>query len=145
MAKLLAGTFPANPEGAALLHKVKKALRRLTGMTEPKNGDWTWPPARLDADRDMLKPNWKMTWRMCVIRYDPAEKGASALHGTLTIGPFFLHDRFSTRDIEKVVLHEFLHEVLSTDWRDVHHSLINQIIQFNLEYPGPPNPAEGLM
>ena len=145
MAKLAADTFPSDHEGQALLHKVKRALRKMTGMHEPKDGNWVWPPYELRTERDVLKENWKTTWQMCAVRYDGKEKGASALHGVLTIGPFFLEKRFQILDLQKVILHEFLHEVLDIGWKEAHHGQINQIIQFNLKWPGPPNPAEGLM
>lgn len=145
MAKLETGTFPADREGKALLDKVLKAMTRLTGMPVPKDGNWTRAPIGLDPDRDVLKPEWKAIWMRCVIRYDKSEAGASALHGKLTLGPFFLQQRFTELDLRKVILHEYLHEALAIDWKEAHHGQIDQIIQFNLGWPGPPNPAEGLM
>lgn len=145
MARLDEKTFPGGPEGAALLAKVKKALQVMTGMPPPKDGNWTRAPQGLDADRDVLKEDWRAIWMRCVIRYDPNERGASALHGKLTIGPFFLERRFTELDLRKVILHEYLHEAIDISWKEAHHGQIDQIIQFNLKWPGPPNPAEGLM
>jgi hypothetical protein len=65
------------------------------------------------------------------------------LRGAIKIGPFFLDGRFKTLDLEKVILHEFLHEAIAISWKAAHHGQIDQIIQYNLEYPGAPNPADG--
>ena len=142
MAKLL-DTFPQDAEGRALFQKVKKALHNLTGMTPPKDGNFTSAPRRLNAERDTLKSDWRAIWFQETIKYDAAEPGASVLKGVVKIGPFFLQKRFTVMDMEKVVLHEYLHEAIDISWRDAHHGQIDQIIQFNLAYPGAPNPAEG--
>lgn len=145
MARLLADTFPADAEGRALLGKVRRALTNLTGMAPPRDGNFTVAPRRLDPERDLLKDDWRNTWLRETIRFDPAEPGASVRAGVIKIGPFFLQRRFTVMDLEKVVLHEYLHEAIDIEWKDAHHGQIDQIIRFNLGYPGPPNPAEGFL
>ncbi len=144
MAELRSNTFPGDADGQELLRKVKKALTNLTGLAHPGDGRYPVAPKKLNIGRDVLKPTYKATWAACNIEYDPNERGASIKQGKdIRIGPFFLQRRFTVMDIEKVILHEYLHAVIAISMKEAHHGHIDQIIQFNLRYPGAPNPAEG--
>jgi len=145
MATLKTKTFPDDKDGRALLAKVQRALSNLTGIGVPADGVYLTAPRKLDADRDMLKANYRSVWGTCTIQYDPDEKGAEAAPGThdLTIGPFFLSRGTTVMDMEKVLLHEYLHLVIDISWHatEAEHGQINHIIRDNLRYPGSPNPA----
>lgn len=60
------------------------------------------------------------------------------------LGPFML-DYDDVADLEKVIVHEYLHAALRDEtsrlgYQWSHHE-INRIITYNLKYPCPPNPA----
>jgi hypothetical protein len=145
MATLKAQTFPSDKPGQQLLGKVQDALGNLTGIRARKDGVYLSAPTKLDPDRDLLRPDYRIVWGQCTIVYDPEERGAeaSAATRTLKIGPFFLPSSTTVRDMEKVLLHEYLHLVIDIGWNseEAQHGQIYQIIRENLKYPGPPNPA----
>lgn len=137
-------TFPSDEtENQALRSKVTKALTRLCGHGPSSENKVISAPRNLNPGRDLLRDDYREIWKLCSIEYSEDESGASANHRTFQIklGPVFLRPFFSALDVEKVILHEFLHLVLAQTNRDFHHSLITQIIQFNIGYKGEPNPA----
>ena len=142
MATLKIPTFPSDKAGQQLLSHVKEALTNLTGIRAAKNGVYVGAPTKLDADRDELRPDYRLVWQQCTVEYDPEEAGAEVPPGTriMRIGPFCLD--LDVKDLEKIILHEYLHLVI-VGWGsgDSQHPQINLIIKFNLNYPGPPNPA----
>jgi hypothetical protein len=145
MAILTIASFPKDTAGSALLRKVRRALTNLCGHGHGKDGTYVTAPRKLNADRDTLRADYKKIWKECTITFDPKEAGASiqsARH--IHIGPFFLQARFTVMDMEKIILHEFLHAALDIAWKDAHHSMMEQIIKYNLRYPGPANVAEGV-
>ena len=143
MARLLAETFPTDAAGRALLQKVQIALFHLTGSHGVK-GDYRHPPKRLDPGAHTLQTSYRSTWLRCTIEFSGQERGASIRKDReIRVGPFFLKPHFKALDLEKVILHEYLHAALDISFRDAHHGMIDQIIQFDLKYPGAPNPAEG--
>lgn len=141
---LKADTFPEDAEGQALLGKVKQALKNLTGGPD-RDGGFVKPPRKLDRDRDVLTEDYASVWRLCTLEYDPNERGASITgRSRIRIGPFFLAKRFTATDMEKVILHEYLHAVIDLEYKAAHHSHMEQIIKYNIGYRGPANPAEGM-
>ena len=142
--KLLEKTFPETEEGKKLLEKVKIALARMSGKDLNRDRVYPRAPRGLKPGRDVLKSNYVAIWRNCTLEYSAREAGASVTRGRIRIGPFFLKPRFRVLDIQKVILHEYLHEAIDISWKAAHHGQIDQIIQFNLGWPGPPNPAEGV-
>jgi hypothetical protein len=145
MATLKIQTFPSDQEGQALLAKVQQALSHVTGVGTHKDGVYTAAPRNLNPDRDHLRPNYKAVWQLCTIEYDPDEPGAEVPAGTRTlkIGPFLQLPGTSVTDVEKVILHEYLHLVVDIGWNEgqAQHPQINSIIRDSLKYAGPPNPA----
>ena len=167
MAFLFSDTFlKADDDGKKLLRKVRDALGRLSGdggksgkrdlilgfendqpvfAPQQSGFDYVKAPKRLQTDRDFLKFEWRQIWRECTIQFDSAEAGASILvpRRRIRIGPFFLDDRFVVADMEKVILHEYLHAALAIEERErgMQHNFMKQIITFNLNYSGNANPA----
>ena len=45
--------------------------------------------------------------------------------------------------MEKIIIHEYLHAAIDISYEPAEHGVIDQIIQYDLRYPGAPNPAEG--
>ena len=158
MAILTTRTFPNDTSGQRLLQSVKQALTHLTGVKAPAphgNGagghqrietpvdlEYQAAPFRLDPDRDELRSDYRLVWRQCSVAYDPTEPGAEVGPDdrTLCLGPFCL--TLSVPDVEKIILHEYLHLVVE-GWGsgDSQHPQINLIIKCNLGYLGSPNPA----
>jgi RHS repeat-associated protein len=148
-----ASSFPTTAQGKKLLEKVRAALRNLTG--EKGEGDeWKSVPKKLRGERDWLDENYKEIWDKTVIRYDKNECGAGVGPGekegewVITIGPLFEKERWKVIDLEKVILHEYLHPALKPGLRmgeSFEHGTIDQIIKYDLRYPGAPNPAVGLI
>lgn len=155
MAILFASTFVQESE---LLGRVRGALRNLTGFysteTQVKANlrvDYPFPVGpngrlfRLDADEDYLDSTYQSIWRQCTIQYDPSEPGAEikVLERKIRLGPAMRH--YIVNDLEKIIIHEYLHAALNADWQRetdlVQHDPINVTIQFHLFYPGHPNPA----
>lgn len=149
MAKLDIQTFtptPATPPVTAvdmehLLGRMKKILKDLTGSVMTPSGDFLNPPRGLNARRDMLRMDYPVVWQNTKIVYDGPTSGATATHSTntITFGEFFTRRELPEMHLKKVLLHEFLHLVVTVP-REFHHGQINQIIQFNLRLPGEPNP-----
>ncbi len=155
MATLIASTFVQESE---LLGRVRDALRNLTGFhgteTQVKANlrvDYPFPVGpngrlfRLDKEEDFLATDYQAIWCKCTIQYDPSEPGAEikVLERKMRLGPAMRH--YIVNDLEKVIIHEYLHAALNADWQDltdvVQHGPINETIQFHLFYPGHPNPA----
>ena len=144
-----AGGHPVH-NGERLLSNVKQALGTLTGTPgKPAVKDrrraieYAGAPQKLRTERDFLKSHWKELWKDCVIAFDREEAGASVnmRTGRIALGPFFLKPNFKVADIEKVILHEFLHIALDIEMRAAHHSMMEQVIIYNLGYSRPANPA----
>src|SRR5438128_9968488 len=142
MATLKTQTFPSDNSGQLLLKNVQTALTNLTGIRARKDGVYLQAPLKPDAERDQLRPDYRVVWQQCTVEYDPAEAGAEVPPDTRTIrlGPFCLD--LDVMAMEKIILHEYLH-LLIVGWGsgDSQHPQINLIIKFNLKYQGPPNPA----
>lgn len=140
MAVLKVDTFGPEKD---LLKKVKDALTNLTGFGG-SGGVYLTAPNKLNANRDSLRPEYKSLWLHCTVEYDAQEAGAE-IYGNrkIILGPFMR--QFTVMDLEKTILHEFLHGALDDGWQrlseQAQHGQINLIIRFNLEYPPPPNPA----
>jgi len=129
----------------------KLAKRDLDGVGSKLPGLLFWnPPVKLDAERDNLKDEWRTIWRHCTLEYDKNEAGASILGARssdararrrIRIGPFFLREGFSVKDLEKVILHEFLHAAFIFSDFEFHHGMMEQVLIYNLGYDRPANPA----
>ena len=136
MATLKIDAFPSDKRGQLLLRKVQDALSNLTGMRGGKNGVYVGAPTKLDRERDMLKPDYRIVWQQCTLEFDPEERGAEATPGTsnLKVGPFFLSADTSVMDMEKVILHEYLHLVIDIGWNatEAEHGQIHQIIEIRV-------------
>jgi hypothetical protein len=128
-----------------LLTRVRHALTNLTGVAANRAEEYGLAPTKLDAERDSLSPNYKSIWKQCTVEYDPEESGAEIYLKArrIVLGPFFR--AFEEMDLEKVILHEFLHAALDDGWQrlseQAQHGQINLIIVSNIGYPPPPNPA----
>lgn len=141
MAKLLMNTFNKNKKDEKmLLLKIRYALKNLCGHGSGRDGSYLTAPRKLNKERDFLKANYKEIWKMCTIRFNPTEPGAS-IKGKkdINIGPFFLSGKITITDMEKTILHEYLHAALDTSSDLGHHGLIYQILIENLKYPEPAN------
>ena len=141
MAVLKAETFPTDSDGAGLLKKVKQGLTNLSGHGPAKDGTYLSPPHGLDADRDMLRDDYRDIWRGTTIQYKDDETGASVNipNKLISLGGFFLRPSHKVLDIQKVILHEYLHLVLTVS-SEFQHSQMTQVITYNLGYPGDANP-----
>jgi len=156
-ATLDAGSFPEGDEEQQLLNNIGKALTQLTG-TPGKDNTWSRSPKKLRKERDFLSDDFRDIWKNTVIRYDPNCTGATSTRNAkggadIVVGPWFLQKQFTkqgfTREIEKIILHEYLHQALDQpymfsgqpDRNDLQHGFIDQVIQFNLGYKGSPNPG----
>ena len=128
-----------------LLKRVRNALTNLTGIAANRAEEYVPAPIKLSADRDLLDPDYKVIWKQCTIEYDPNEAGAEIYlkDRKIVLGPFM--KGFSVMELEKVILHEFLHAALDDGWQrlseQAQHGQINLIIGYNIGYPPPPNPA----
>ena len=148
MATLLGKTFPADPAGQTLLKNVKAALRNLTGVGDNFAGTYLPPPERLKLAGDELRPGYQNLWQMCSIKFDEDQSGAEMKPNyQMEIGPYFLRSDTTVADLEKLLLHEFLHDALTPSGVGgetgyaYDHTRINHIIRDVLKYPGPPNPV----
>ena len=147
--RIEANTFPDTGAGRKLLDQVRKALRKLTGE-KGKDDEWKAPPRKLDPDRDFLRDDYEEIWEQTTIVYNECQTGAEAIWKKnreggykIELGP--LLERYSDLQVEKVILHEYLHSALTVEWEQAQHGLIDQVIRDNLRYTGPPNPAENLI
>jgi len=148
MAKLMPQTFPTDSAGQALLKNVKRALTNLTGVGDNPSNIYLPAPLKLNAERDNLRSDYRSIWQACDIKFEMEQTGAEmAAERQMEIGPYFLRSSTTVTDMEKIILHEFLHDALepsgiggSTGY-EFDHTRINEIIRDNLKYPGPPNPA----
>ena len=156
-ATLDASSFPAGDQEQQLLTNVRLALTRLSGT--PGNDDtWERAPKKLRKGRDFLGDDFKDVWKNTTIRYDPNCTGATGNRNAdggadIVIGPWFLQKQFTkrgfSRELEKIILHEYLHNALDqpfqfkgqADRNDLQHGFIDQIIKYQLGYPGSPNPG----
>jgi hypothetical protein len=145
-AKLDVSSFPSDPEGQRLLKKVKDALNKLSGKSEGE--EWKTPPKRLARkSKDHLDKKYKDIWEDTVISYNDELCGTEAdpRKRKIVLDRIFLDKRWKRMDLEKVILHEYLHESLKEDQRrgeEYEHIIIDHIIKDDLGYPGPPNPAK---
>lgn len=154
--KVLASTFPQHKDGQYLLSLVRDALKSLCGVgrndtfgnVPPKLTKLAKPGANGEESR--LLSNYGAIWKSCSVQYNERERGASiSPQRVISLGPFFASNRWKVKDIEKVLLHEYLHKAVSLqpnygdrDFRDgVQHGEIDQIIEFELHYPPPANPG----
>jgi len=155
VAILFPSTFGIETE---LLSGVRGALRNLTGFESTAAAikanlpvEYPFPVGpngmlfRLNADNDDLDPTYKFIWQQCTIQYDPKEPGAEieVTGRIMRLGPAMRH--YVVKDLEKVIIHEYMHAALNANWQPMNylaqHDPINHTIQFNLLYPGHPNPA----
>jgi len=151
-----AASFPAGTEEQQLLANLQRALTKLSGTG--KNDEWSKAPRKLRQQRDSLDDDFRKIWKNSVIRYDPNCTGATGNFNEnggadIVLGPWFLQHKFlwrgHTSELEKVILHEYLHDALdkpfqfhgNPDRNDMQHGFIDQVIQFNLGYKGSPNPG----
>ena len=142
MAVLMIDTFPRDGEGSELLKKVRQSLTNLCGHGHASDGTYLTAPRQLDADRDMLRDDYREIWKDTTIQFKGDETGASVNMKTkeIRLGDFFLKPSHKVLDIQKVILHEYLHLALNIEMREFHHSQMTQIITYNLHYPGDANP-----
>jgi hypothetical protein len=151
MANLDTASFPTDADGKALLAKVQAALRELT--PQKKGVDkFPSPPDKLMKIMDDLRRQFANIWKDLKISFDPAEKGASISPALeLKIGPFFLVGHFTQEDMQKVILHEYLHKAMSFEPPDgfppdqrhsLEHSKIDDLLE-EMGYRPPVNPAMG--
>lgn len=107
--------------------------------------DYAHSPRKANADRDCLKDEWKSIWKETTIEFSEEETGASIYkpNRRVRIGPFFLRPGFSVVDMEKVVLHEFIHAALAivSPLPGIDHGFIDQALR-NMGYKPPYNVAE---
>jgi hypothetical protein len=93
-----------------------------------------------------IRQNYLQVWNDCTLEYDPDQRGAEIYvpGRRMYLGPFML-DYDDVVDLEKVIVHEYLHAALedatSRLGLDTSHHEINRIVTYNLKYPCPPNPA----
>lgn len=93
-----------------------------------------------------IKQNYLQIWNDCTLEYDPDQRGAEIYvpGKRMYPGPFML-DYDDVVDLEKVIVHEYLHAALQDETSrlglDTSHHEINRIVPHNLKYPCPPNPA----
>lgn len=145
-------TFRNHPDAGDLLRRMHEALRHLCGR--PSAGSYAFPrklaPLTKPApggEPPRLLPTHERIWKECFIVFDPAERGAS-IHlptGQIRFGPFFVSG-WTRPDLEKVILHEYFHKAISLQpsygdarfRKEAQHSEIDQIIEFELKYPGHP-------
>lgn len=122
--------------------KIRKAIFNLCHHSLDKNNEVVASPYRLNPRRDWLKPDYREIWKKCVIEYDENDPNATAYFSLnkITVGPVFMRPTITILDMEKVLLHEFLHLALSIQDRQMHHSFMEQIIKYHLKYPGDANP-----
>lgn len=106
------------------------------------------PPSRLRQERDDLDEDWRSIWKECTIEFSRREAGASVFVPArrISIGPFFLKPQYTVRDMEKIVLHEYLHTALrvkpTPDLRtEYDHGQIKMILIDHLHYPPPATPG----
>lgn len=136
------GKIYLNQDSQELQDKVRKAIAKLCHHELDKNNEIISPPYRLNPKRDWLKADYREIWKKCVIEYDENDPNATAYYqlNKITIGPVFMRPTITALDMEKVLLHEFLHLALSIQDRAMHHSFMEQIIKYHLKYPGDANP-----
>jgi hypothetical protein len=163
----LSGSDGKKIEGGKLLENhLRHGLHRITGKPGvadsrvvdrcPKEDDGVAPvsatvagvayashPSRMKPDRDFLRDDWKSIWKELTIEFSDEETGASihVPNRRVRIGPFFLDRRFSSRDMEKIVLHEYLHAAFDLAMREAHHGMMEQVLVYNMGYAPPANPA----
>lgn len=127
----------------ALLIRTRLALLIISGQpTITSYGDlYPKSPKGLNRNRDNLKRNYKKIWDDTIISFDWDTYGATANQRTfeINLGEFFLKKEIPLLDLQKVILHEFLHLVVDLP-RSIHHGQIDKIISEGLDYEGAPNP-----
>jgi len=100
----------------------------------------------LNPKEDLLDPSYLAIWNNSTLEYDPGQPGAEIYvpGRRMYLGPFMLDMQLV--DLEKTIIHEYLHAALNQDWQrlsmEAQHPQINLIIKQRLKYAGPPNPAD---
>jgi hypothetical protein len=145
-------TFSDHREAQDLLPRIHDALQSLCGRATKESysvprklKQLSRPTRRGEPGR--LLPNYVGIWKGCSIVFDPKERGASIRMptGRISFGPFFVSG-WKRRDLEKVILHEYLHKAVAMQpsfggdsfRKGAQHGEIDQIIQFELRYPDHP-------
>jgi hypothetical protein len=139
----------------ALLTRVKQALTNLAfdPYTQVNDTRVMYHPitlksklAKLDPQNYPIRPDYLQVWNVCTLEYDQNQRSAEIYvpGRQMFLGPFML-DYDDVVDLEKVIVHEYLHAALldatsRLGYQWSHHE-INRIISHNLKYPCPPNPA----
>jgi hypothetical protein len=140
-----------------LLTRVKQALTNLAfdPYTQVNDKRAVYHPitpksklAQLDqkSGEYPIRSNYLQVWNDCTLEYDQAQRGAEIYvpGRRMYLGPFML-DYDDVVDLEKVIVHEYLHAALLDETSrlglDHSHHEINRIVTYNLKYPCPPNPA----
>jgi hypothetical protein len=139
----------------ALLTLVRKALTNLAfdPYTQVKDTRVMYHPitprsklAKLDPKNYPIRSNYLQVWNDCTLEYDQNQKGAEIYvpGRRMYLGPFML-DYDDVVDLEKVIVHEYLHAALEDATTRIgyqwSHNEINRIVTQNLKYADPPNPA----
>jgi hypothetical protein len=103
--------------------------------------------AQLNEKRDRIQHNYRQIWDSLTLEYDMDQPGAEIFiqDKRMFVGPFML-DYVNPIDLEKVIIHEYLHAVLEVFYQtrglNTQHDQIDLIIREGLKYKGPPNPAD---
>ncbi|HUL07526.1 MAG TPA: hypothetical protein VLV76_14405 [Candidatus Acidoferrum sp.] len=102
-------------------------------------------PIKLQEERDFLSEEWKQIWDECTIEFADEEAGASIYvpDRRIRFGPFFVLNKYSITDFEKIILHEYLHAAFRFDntLKEFHHGMMRQVLIYNLRYSEPANPV----
>jgi hypothetical protein len=158
MALLDAGTFNGGRDTKAeaeqkqqLLEKVRTALRSMTRQySEAAKFDHV--PYALGIVRERLQGNYPAMWRQMRIVYDPNVTLASVTPKLeAKIGRGFLAPKWTQMDLQKVLLHEFLHHAAGLQFdhespsqrAQLEHNVIDSILS-DMGYRPPLNPAHPL-
>jgi hypothetical protein len=151
MADIDIAKFPTDADGKALLGKLQAALRELTPH---KRGidKFPSPPNKLMDIMDDLRPEFPIIWKNLRICFDKTEPGASiSPMFEITLGPFWLDNAVTQVDMQKVILHEYLHKAMRFEppsefppdqRRSLEHSTIDDLLK-QMGYRPPVNPAMG--
>jgi hypothetical protein len=102
-------------------------------------------PVKLQKERDFLSDDWPQIWDECTIEFADEEAGASIYvpDRRIRFGPFFVLNKYTITDFEKIILHEYLHAAFRFDntLKSFHHGMMEQVLIYNLHYKPPANPV----
>jgi len=125
-----------------LLKNVNDSLAKLSGppFLSSEGPLYQKTPHGLHKGIADLKSNFAEIWSDTIISYNKDAYGASAdfKEQEIILGYFFTKPQ-PRLILEKVLIHEFLHLVITLP-RPMHHGRINEIIRHNVKLPGDPNP-----